>query len=266
MTFLTIIPMRVAEVLGVKHRPFSIVAVSVLYALTGFVLCGLTLFWSNWDVSLWIDQLGLAKGGLILGTFAVSAGIWRVRPWGYFLFLIFSSLLVGLFVYRYAIAPIDTHYYLLVGAVISVGCTAMLLKRHVMAPYFNPKVRWWETSERVRGSLRTEVACSAGTFEAEILDLSVSGCFALSNAGLKVGDILFVKFDHFNIRIFVMTKVVRRVDNGGVGYGLMFLDLSREEKRLVSRLMSFMAETQGVLRLGSDRIQKPNIERRGEAA
>lgn len=232
--------------LAVKHRPTSIILVSALYSLSGLVLLGLTLFWADWDFTTWTRTIGFSKVVLILGTWTVAAGIWRVRPWGYFLFLVFSSLLVGASVYKYATEPIATHYYGLVALVLVAGSTAMLVKRHVMAPYFNPKIRWWETSERVRGSLRTEVASSIGTFSAEVLDLSITGCFVMTSAGLKSGDILFVKFDHFGIRIFVMTKVVRQVDDKHKGYGLMFLDLSREERRLIERMMGFMVENRSM--------------------
>jgi hypothetical protein len=246
-----------------KHRPTSIVVVSALYALSGLIVLGLTLLWAEWDLHTWSRSIGFSKLALILGTWTVAAGIWRVRPWGYFLFLTFSSLLVGIFLHKYATEPIATHYYGLVALILVIGSTAVLVKRHVMAPYFNPKIRWWETSERVRGSLHTEVASSIGTFSAEVLDLSVTGCFVMTSASLKSGDILFVKFDQFGIRIFVMTKVVRQVDDRHKGYGLMFLDLSREERRLIERMMSFMVENRSMANpfFGSSFEEESSVEK-----
>lgn len=205
------------------HRPVSI-RVITLFCLIFAVVSG---HFSYLDVN--------AHEQIRFMLFAVCAlttgiGIYFVRPWGYFLFLGSSAAFIAQQLLNYISEPQERAYFSLIAAILSSFIVSRFLQKHISAPYFNPKLRWWEVARRVHVSAKAELMVDGQSIEGHILDLSRSGCFMSIPIQFLPGDIIYLKLASDDIHITIMTRVVRK-SRQPEGYGLMFLDMSRQERR-----------------------------------
>lgn len=226
-----------------KKRPLSIVIITIVYffepvgnLLQASVVNNLPFFGEYGILSrlLWTDWV-------ILGLFPVVAvGIYKVRRWGWYLFICFSVLLISynLIVYYF----LNPHYSLetiLFFILIITGMSAFFLRKHVYAPYFNPRLRWWETAARYRVTLNTTILTSDGAKECNTLDISETGCFVNDKAELTEGSHVWLKINCKETEIRCFGKVVRKTGpkEKCAGYGIMFQDISKETKEKVRHLI-----------------------------
>jgi signal transduction histidine kinase len=232
-----------------KKRPLSIVLIALFYVLepVGNVLqaafvndlpvhgeSGILshLVWTDW---------------LILALFPVTGvGIYMVRRWGWYLFIAFSATLIAYNLYVYSVNPnYELETVLLFIAVVTF-MSAFFLKKHVYAPYFNPRLRWWESAARYRVSLETQILTDQGSHTCTTVDISETGCFVSTRAVLQEGSLVMLKIHCRGAEIDCMGKVVRRSGEREKvhGYGIMFQGLPRETRRML-RLLIFSIKRLG---------------------
>ncbi|MDQ5987587.1 MAG: hypothetical protein CSYNP_03332 [Syntrophus sp. SKADARSKE-3] len=164
-----------------RERPLSIIIIAIFYCLEPFgnliqaaYINQMPLFGSDSIIShlAWTDWV-------ILGLFpVVGIGIYMVKKWGWYLFLAFSALLIfyNLYVYKY-LNPNYSIEIVILFIFITTAIAAFFLRKNVYAPYFNPRLRWWEVATRYRSSLSTVIFTSQGSVPCKALDISETGCF-----------------------------------------------------------------------------------------
>jgi len=184
------------------------------------------LIWSDW---------------IILALFPVVAfGIYRVRKWGWYLFLSFSALLIfyNLFVY-FRLNPNYQLRTVILFILIITAITAVFLRKHVYAPYFNPRLRWWEVASRYRVDLSAKLFTSEGVADCQLLDISSSGCFVNNCGNLKEGDNVWIVIRFSDTEIHCAGKVVRKSQQPQhPGYGIFFQTLPRQTRKKLKRFIS----------------------------
>ncbi len=125
---------------------------------------------------------------------------------------------------------------LLVGLIYGVA-------REVRVPYFFPKIRWWESNPRYRLSIPAKLALeeSANTFQGEILDISISGCFIKIPNPIPVDELIKVQFELFRHPIEFQGTVVWQA-SGAVthpkGVGIKFAPMFKQQRRLMKAMNS----------------------------
>lgn len=232
-----------------KKRPLSIIIIALIYLLepVGNVLqaafvndmpvhgdSGILshLIWTDW---------------LILSLFPITGfGIYMVKRWGWYLFISFSAVLVAYNIYVYSINPnYDLETVLLFILVVTL-MSAFFLRKHVYAPYFNPRLRWWESAARYRVSLETQILTDQGAHTCTTVDISETGCFLSTRAVLQEGSLVMLKLHCRGAEISCLGKVVRRSGEREKvhGYGIMFQGLPKETRRML-RLLIFSLEQLG---------------------
>ena len=230
-----------------KKRPLSIVILSLIYLLepAGNILqasivndmpvfgpFGILshLLWSDW---------------VILALFPVVAvGVYMVRKWGWYLFIAFSAVLIG---YNFIVYTLNPNYALETVLLFICTITVMsgfFLRKHVYAPYFNPRLRWWEHAARYRVTLKSRVLTDSGVHDCTTLDISKSGCFLSTGAVLQEGALVMLKMECRGIELDCLGRVVRKSGEREkvCGYGIMFQGLPKEHRRNLSLLLQSLKE------------------------
>lgn len=188
----------------------------------------------------------------ILGCYPlVAIGIWSVRRWGYFLFLAFSLFVISRNFYVLWTNQYYSRYVVLLFQVMTLSITGLLLQSHVSAPYFNPKMRWWESLPRYKFNTLGTLTIGLKKFKAEIIDLSRGGCFIKTEAFLKVGDIIKMSIPYKRVTIQTSGKVTWASDKIDGGYGIMFQRPHVLQFMLINYVVSKLKKRNSVSRVTS---------------
>ena len=137
-----------------KRKPLSVIIISIFYFLEPF---------GNLIQAAYINQMPLFGHGsilsrllwsdwIILALFPIVAiGIYMMKKWGWYLFLGFSALLIFYNIYVYKFLNPNYSLKIILAFILIITLTsALFLRKSIYAPYFNPRLRWWETAKRFR--------------------------------------------------------------------------------------------------------------------
>lgn len=225
-----------------KKRPLSIVIIALLYLFEPA---------ANLLQAAYVNDLPLTgensilyhlilSDWIILGLFPVVAyGIYRVKKWGWYLFLGFSALLIfyNLYVYLY-LNPNYNLQTVILFIIIVTFITAVFFRKHVYSPYFNPRLRWWEIASRYKVTLNAKIFTPDGPMECQVLDISVTGCFVDYCGNLSEGDKIWLIIHGANEEIHCLGKIVRKaVQTDSSGYGIFFQTMSRDTRQNLKRMI-----------------------------
>ena len=246
-----------------KTKPLAITIISLLYLVQPLAIL-IAVAWAN-DLSLFGGTLGARLAWfdwLAVMLFPVAAaGIYSVRPWGWHLFVAVSVLLAGYAFWSAGFSYPDTgscsvaFFFLATSAM-----GAVLFRRQVYSPYFNPRLRWWETAARYRVNLEIRLITPKGEVCGAILaDISTTGCFVNVPAALKTGQRVWVVIACAGTELSCVGRVVRRAgdnDSSGSGYGIMFGPMDRKTSQRLGRLIRALEHLGGRDRQGQVPISR----------
>jgi len=164
---------------------------------------------------------------LVLASYPLSAlAIFSVRKAGWWVFICASLWLVANNVGALALNPLVSPLATLAFNLALIGAAGFFFRRHVIAPYFNPRLRPWECPPRYRLDVSSSLSLDGSETPLRVVDLSRGGAFVvpLARPAPRVGlhAELSIRVDGTAYRVPV--AVVRRqaLAEGGTGYGLMF--------------------------------------------
>lgn len=255
---------------GYRKRPWELTLLAAFFALVPF------LSWLTRGLSLAaagqpeppLDSLAsffLAAGNgpvglvhsLLMGTLwvlflVVAWGIFKVARWGFFLCIaaaIANSLfsLVSYSVTEGTSGLEETLSFQLiqVGFVLNLVFfvpVVLLLNQKIMAPFFNPRLKWWEQHPRVKALLRIEATIAGEKKRYRSFDLSASGLFlgTEETPPVSLGQTFpaQIHLEESGTVVEVVCQVVWISDGKGrapVGCGVTFSQLPGAQKRVLSR-------------------------------
>ena len=239
-----------------KKRPLSITIIALIYffepvgnLIQAAYINKLPLLGANSILShlIWSDWI-------ILGLFPVVAvGVFMVRKWGWYLFVGFSVVLItyNLYVYLYLNQNYQLHTVMLFILIVTV-MSAVFFRKHVYAPYFNPRLRWWEVASRYNIAFDTKIITNETTLDCRLLDISMSGCFVNDAGELSVGESVWLIIKCAGDEIKCLGKIVRKSPGSdSSGYGIFFQTMSRETRLKLKRLIQTLESHGGRDRKGS---------------
>ena len=226
-----------------KKRPLSIVIITIVYFLEPVGNLMQAAFINNLP---FLGEYGILSrliwsDWVILGLFPVVAvGVYRVERWGWYLFISFSVLLISynIIVYHF-LNPNYSFETIILFIIIITGISTFFFRKHVYAPYFNPRLRWWEIAARYRVTLNTTLLTSNGAKEFHTLDISETGCFVDDKAELAEDSFVWLIINCRGIEINCSGKIVRKAGpkEKHAGYGIMFQDMPKEMKKKIKHLI-----------------------------
>jgi hypothetical protein len=206
------------------------------------------------------DATVIVNLGLWILAPVVALGIYRVRMWGWFLYLIHASAttIMSLF------GPGFSGFGLSTATFINLPFFAVAgyyLFSEVRAPYFNPRLRWWERYPRYRDAIHVIVE----GHEYKLFDISSKGLYIadIEAPKRKVGDKLVA---HVGIgdEIASLRMEIIRVHVGGgsypAGFGARFLSMDSQARRAVSEYIRILKRSQ------REKAKKPAAGENGSPA
>jgi hypothetical protein len=180
---------------------------------------------------------------IILFVYPLGAlAVFSVRRWGWYLFLSCSALLIGYNLFVYSLSP---RYNLLVLIIYNLALAVVagiFFRKHVIAPYFNPRLRWWETETRYRIDISLEVLLEDGRHTGDLLDISESGCYLATETPLISGETYTLHIRCMDREAAVRGRVMRSstITETVRGFGIMFVGLQEEEKAKIGAVLAVL--------------------------
>ena len=241
-----------------KNRPLSVTIIALLYFLEP--LAGLAVAARISHLPIWGAEGLMASlswlDWLALSLFPAAAiGIYSVRRWGWYLFVTISTFLVGYSIWLHlSVNPFYGNSLAPIFALATTAACASVFRRHVYSPYFNPRLRWWETADRYRVNLSLRLfTCNGEVDAATLSDVSITGCFVKVPQPLKIGERVWVVVTCAGTELSCLGRTVRKGNNvaTGHGYGIMFGAIPPATRYRLKRLIRALEHLGGLDRQGT---------------
>jgi len=196
--------------------------------------------------------IGMVHSVLMVGLWVlfvvVAWGIFRVTRWGFFLCIVaaVSNSLFSMVLYSVGDSGAGPQEYLsfnpfqfdtLINLVFFLP-VVIVLRDKIMAPFFNPRLKWWEQHQRVKAFLRIEATIAGQPKSYQSFDISESGMFLGTQElpKLVVGDTFpaSIHLEDMAMEVEVLCKTVWISDGTGrapVGCGVTFDYRKKRQKR-----------------------------------
>lgn len=224
---------------GYKKKPVLIEVFALLYLLNP--IGNLLFVWFLNSQYSFTEVMGmllelLKRGNVIfilmlifwLSAIPLSIGLYRVRLWAWYYFIIHST---GMFVlsmfgsghFRISYATIVNLLFLL-----PIG---YFISKEIRVPYFNPRMRWWEQSTRFLHDVKLKISGKVCT----TYDFSENGAFISDdNAGsLSIGETVPAEIDLEKtiINCFADIRWINlKKSRYPVGYGIKFEKINPKDR------------------------------------
>lgn len=177
---------------------------------------------------------------IILSVYPIGAfALYSVKRWGWYLFLGCSLILIVYNIVAYLFNPRYNLFLLLLFNVLLALVAGIFFRKHIIAPYFNPRLRWWETEPRFKIEIKAEIIMNSTKLSGEILDISNSGCFIELDQYIKIGKIYNISIKCMHHFTEVKGKVMRKSSSKEeyTGYGLMYVNMTPVEKSSINTII-----------------------------
>ena len=219
-----------------RQKPWVIKLMTISLLLVPVTALGLVYFATKKNGIHISTTIAMDLWVLSAASIVAAFGVWRVRPWGFALFFIFILGVLGGDILHIVKNPASLNFWDLVDVSLVALGVIFILQKHVTAPYFNPKIRWWERPSRHRVAMTATILVSGQPVVSQLLDVSSTGCFLDSPASLNAGDVVSMDLQFKEFKFESPARVIRNSSNPK-GVGLMFVDSTTENKREIKRII-----------------------------
>ena len=176
-------------------------------------------------------------------SLVIGYGLFRVWVWAFYLFLVNAvysvvhNFYVLFFMYGFSDDPFKG-ILRIVGILASLGVVGYFIRKEIRAPYFNPRMRWWESAPRYVVNIPVSFKGHASSDDAKIYDLAIGGAFVVTKGEFKLGeyhDCTFTLNETDNVD--VKGEVVWVSDGTGrhpQGVGVKFQGVTKDQERSIN--------------------------------
>jgi len=174
----------------------------------------------------------------------VGICIFMVKRWSWYVFLVHS---ISMVIWNCYFAMIHSHFPIVLTLTFLAGLflvTGFFILEPIRAPYFNPRLRWWEQEKRYRIDLPVSIIYPDSNTEinGSTYDVSRSGLFFSGDLMGPTGTSIQVKFQHellshFDIvgEIVWLTTGKGRYPKGG---GIKFDSMQKEQYKKLGKALN----------------------------
>ena len=166
----------------------------------------------------------------------VAYGVWKVQLWGFYALIGFGFLTTVLDLYSWQTQSFQNSWWVMLDFVSVLAGITLIIQEKVRKPYFNPKIRWWETATRLRVDLPANLYINGQKNEVLVLDVSTTGCFVEFDLPLEVGQTSKIDINHDLLKFESDGLVVRKSENP-IGYGIKFENTSKGNAKLMKQIL-----------------------------
>jgi hypothetical protein len=229
-------------------RPFTIILISLIYLFSPVFVILQAAVVNRVPVVGYhsVFSLLLVSDIVVLCLYLVCAvSVFLVKKWGWYAFICSSVYLIT---YNFISLAINPHnsFLLMIGYDLILTMIAFVFfRKNLIAPFFNPKLRWWETEPRYMIGIFLEIKIAGKIVRAEIADLSESGCFIIHTEGPEVGKSYNGVVSCMGVLVSVVAWVVRKSKHGDAehGYGIAFTAMDKMGKHGLDRIIAKLRMT-----------------------
>lgn len=219
-----------------KRRPWPIVILALLHVVAPIVSTLLAPVLANMSVSEYLalvktrDWLEISEYYLLfpIAGFALIS----FRKWSYPVFLAIMSWAFLRHYQNYQAIPQTFTIGMLIGSyALNFAVVTYFFLPSVRAPYYNHRLRWWESKPRYRVSFLGSIRKGTHPYSMTVSDLSEGGLFIKTPSPFALGDFLKVEFQFLG-KNYTFPGHIVHVRNLGkeIGYGIQFAFVSRHER------------------------------------
>ncbi len=241
---------------GYKKKPKFIIIFSFFYLL--YPIINIVAFLSTTPPSVALNTFQdfilekptymLLNIILWLATIPLCYGLFKVKKWAWFYFVVHASLVIVMSLFSVVSIKENIDVQPRFNLVFFVNLLILIpmvffIKKEIRTPYLNPRVKWWEQSARVRHNLKIVYQNN----EFETFDISESGAFILdkeNNIKVYPEDIIPISLILDNKIIKCYSEVVwinqKEESNLPKGMGIKFLNLKKEEIHQIKDFMKII--------------------------
>jgi hypothetical protein len=225
-----------------KKRPLSITLVAAAYILAPVLMPLQVLLYREDRTQKWfLLEPSLNAVIVMVTSVIVGVGIYSVHKWGWYFFLAHAvGVVINNFLIhqRYPPYPLEL---MVVSNIVLLSLVGYFVWSNVRAPYFNPRLRWWEPKERVRAQYNAAIKGPFGEMTGETLDFSESGAFVkLNHDQIAIGSTVQLRLDFASQKVSSDAEVVWKADAQGdrpKGVGLKYINMSRADQKALRQLI-----------------------------
>lgn len=219
-----------------KNKPVHIIFITIGLLLVPVVYLARVLIFLNANPVQMSPLAIFLFAQLTMVSFIIAYGIWKVRLWAFYALIGFGFLTTVLDLYSWQFENFQLSWWILLDFVAVIAGLTLIIQENVRKPYFNPKIRWWETATRIRVDVPATLFIADKKHEILILDVSSTGCFADIDFPIEIGQVLKIDINHDLVKFESDAVVVRKSENPE-GYGLMFKDTNSANSKLMKQIL-----------------------------
>ncbi|MDA3851592.1 MAG: PilZ domain-containing protein [Spirochaetaceae bacterium] len=176
-----------------------------------------------------------------------ALAIFSVKRNAWWIFLSSSIILILLNFYSYFNDNNSSLLMLfLANGLLFIG-SALLFRREIIAPYFNPRLRWWESNPRYNIDFSITLH-NDPPVSAKIVDISAGGCYISTLEELPLKIELPIELHLQELELRLQGKVLRKGKDPCIGWGIRFNSATGIEEEgliiLLQRLSSLSGNIQ----------------------
>jgi len=218
-----------------NRRPWPIVLMAILQFLSPFLYIAVAAMFYHLSLSATTNEVleltpDLRKFEIFFLPIILSGLILLTRKWGYYLVVLGSIYLIarGIIEFKASNNTDPVFPLVLSNLVCLVVVVILIVGRKTRAVYFNPRLRWWETSPRYIVGLTASVTrVGARPLKAELKDIAAGGAgLNASERGFLRNEIVNLEFQYEGEPFQLKAKVAweKEIGDGKEFLGLQWAD------------------------------------------
>lgn len=239
-----------------KKKPIFVIIVSIFYFLSPIwyflqlVVDPRVTKFSNVFTKIANNPDLLYTSVMIFWAIGVGVGVFLVTRWGFWLFVGNSAWNTISWVILFVRFKVPIYYIILgtMGIVATFVVVAALLRKSILSPFFNPRLRWWKNPPRFIVDESDNITTEFNNKLCKVYDINEFGCFLIGDEFYKDHDInenvnFFVSINnekiHITGEVVWINKPTNNIDKP-IGMGIKFTHMNSEDKNRLKKVMKDM--------------------------
>jgi uncharacterized membrane protein len=232
------------------RKPWPIVIISIIFFVipimnilgTYFFLKADYLF-TDYLKSLFFDSVNfLPLFNMVVPSLVAGIAVYSVKKWSYPVFLVCMSWITWQMFYKfsYHFSASELIITVLLPMLINIAYVSYILLPKVRAPYYDPRLRWWETKPRYVFETDIKITYADIVTEGKMTNISEGGLFAIIPTAIEPNTILKLNLSILENDLEILAKIVYRKPDG-TSHGLQFHEVTGDQKKALKKIINNLA-------------------------
>lgn len=177
---------------------------------------------------------------ILILYFVAAISIFLVRKWGWWTLVSAAALMILHNFISLLLNPFASVVIVLLMNLVLFSTALLFFRKHLIAPYFNPRLRWWEQDQR----FEIDIYLKFPDLDRNVIisDISSGGCYIFVDFLIDKGAELPVVIVCGSFHLSLSARIMRISRESGLyyGYGLMFLKTDPVQRAGLESLLDIL--------------------------